>query len=118
IDRMSLEQDIAGGKDHNIFATMTFTHPVDIASVKKNLKLFDSANAQEIPYELTHEANLKTLYVRSDTVAIADKERYIKLFMGKDIQPTLGKTSLYEAQESKILIPDIYSFLKISYVNY
>lgn len=118
IDRMSLEQDIAGGKDHNIFATMTFTHPVDIASVKKNLKLFDSANAQEIPYELTHEANLKTLYVRSDTVAIADKERYIKLFMGKDIQTTLGKTSLYEAQESKILIPDIYSFLKISYVNY
>ena len=51
IQSMHLEQDIAGGKDHNIFATITFTHPVDRASLEKNLKLLDLANSKVIPFD-------------------------------------------------------------------
>lgn len=118
ITRMSLEQDVAGGKDHNIFATMTFTHPVDKASLEQDLQLLDPANATRIPFELTYEPDLKTAYLRSHTVAITDKEHYVTLQLGTGVQTTLGKAHLHEAQEAKRLIPDIYSFLKVQSAAY
>jgi len=118
IGRMSLEQDVAGGRDHNIFATMTFTHPVDQASLEQNLQLVDTADAVRIPFELTYEPNLKTAYLRSHTVSIADKEHYVTLTLGEGVKTTLGKAQLHEVQESKILLPDIYSFLKLDRTEY
>jgi len=116
IDNMSLEQDIAGGKDHNVFSTLNFTHPVDKGSLAKSLKLRDGK--KEIPFELSYEKNLKTAYVRSNIVNIDSKERYIKLSIDGTLKTSLGNALVHELQEKKILIPDIYSFLKIASVNY
>lgn len=116
IDNMSLEQDVAGGRDHNIFSTLTFTHPVNKESLAKSIKLLDAD--QEIPFELNYEEDLKTAYLRSHTVNIDTKERYITLNLSADIKTDLGNATLHKSQESKILIPDIYSFLKIKSANY
>ncbi len=118
IQNMSLEQDNANGKNHNIFATITFTHPVDKASLANNIQLLDPANAQTIPYELTYEPDFKTVYLRSSIIAITDKEHYLKLIVGKGVRTTLGKASLKEPQETQQLIPDIYSFLKLENADY
>ncbi len=118
ITNMSLEQDVAGGRDHNIYATMKFSHPVDKETLEKNLQLLDTANAVRIPFELNYEPNLKTVYLRSHTVDISDKEHYVTLHLGEDVRTTLGKAHLEEAQESKKLIPDIYSFLKLNRATY
>ncbi|MBU0631459.1 alpha-2-macroglobulin family protein [bacterium] len=118
IQGMHLEQDIAGGKDHNIFATITFTHPVDKSSLEQNLKLLDLANSKIIPFELTYEPNLKTAYLRSNTIPIMEKEYYLSLILGKGVKTTLGNTFIYEPKESKKLIPDIYSFLKLNEADY
>lgn len=116
ITNMSLEQDVAGGRDHNIFATFTFTHPVDQSSLAKNITLRDGD--KEVPFELSYEDDLKTAYLRSHIVNIDTKERYINLTLLKGVQTTLGKATLFEAKEQKILIPDIYSFLKIDNLDY
>lgn len=116
IGNMNLEQDVAGGRDHNIFSTISFTHPVQKESLAKNLKLLDGT--KEIPFELSYEDDLKTAYVRSNVVNIDSKERYIKLNLKEGIKTSLGNANIHKVQDSKILIPDIYSFLKIDYVDY
>ena len=42
----------------------------------------------------------------------------MKLHLNEGVKTTLGNANIHEAQERKILIPDIYSFLKIDSVNY
>ncbi|XPV70443.1 MAG: alpha-2-macroglobulin family protein [Halarcobacter sp.] len=118
IKNINLEQDVAGGKEHNIYSTITFTHPVDKESLAKNLKLIDKANSQIIPYELTYEKDLKTAYLRSNTISITPKEHYLTLMLEKGVETTLGKALVHEPQEDKILIPDIYSFLKLDNADY
>ena len=118
IQSMYLEQDVAGGKDHNIFSTITFTHPVDKTSLKKNLKLINKSTSEEIPYELTYEPDLKTAYLRSNTIAIKDKEYYIYLELGEGVQTILGKAYIHTSEERKKLIPDVYSFLKVKQTDY
>ncbi len=118
IQQIKLLQDITQTKDHNIFATMTFTHPVDKKSLSENLKLYDKASLKEIPFTLKYEENLKTAYLRSDLIDIQNKERYITLALNKGVKTILGNANVQESVETNILIPDIYSFLKIDYIDY
>lgn len=118
IQQIKLVQDIAETRDHTIFATMIFTHPVDAKSLVENLKLYDKASSQEIPFTVSYEEDLKTAYLRSNTIEIKDNERYIHLDLKKGVKTILGNSNVQKPAETSVLIPDIYSFLKISMIDY
>ena len=115
---ISFEQGSKEVKGNKVFATLSFTHRVNQKSLADNIKLYEKPSNVQIPFTLNYDEEYKTAYVQSNTIEIGDKEKYIHLEVGPEVQSELGKSRFNAKAQAKILIPDIYSFLKVEHMRY
>jgi len=123
-DSMELYQDPQGIKVRRVVSTLHFTHPVDKASLEKNISMWinrysgdDTEPAKPYKFDITYDKNLREAYIQSEAVTLTTGARYVAVDIKGGIKSILGGKPSVIKTTRKILIPDIYSFFKMSSVN-
>ncbi len=121
IDTMEFYQDPEDISVRRVISTLRFSHPVDKQSLQQNLTMSmrtsgSEIDKQAIPYafEVSYDKNLREAYVQSKAIQLPKEPNYMKLEIDAGVKALFGGEANTKIIDRKILIPDIYSFLKIS----
>jgi len=124
IDSLEFYQDPQNISIRRVISTIKFSHPVDKKSLENKLKMSmqpsDSkrdTESESYDFEITYDKNLREAYIQSQPIALPNKPNYMKLFLDDGVKTVFGGSSSSKSIDEKILIPDIYSFLKIKHVE-
>ncbi|NRB39920.1 MAG: alpha-2-macroglobulin family protein, partial [Pseudomonadales bacterium] len=103
-----------------VIATLEFSHPIDKTSLEASLALSMRGSGEiitiaEKPYQFTvsYDKNYRTAYIQSEAIALPKQSNYMKVSVKEGLVSILGGQASKQAEETKIFIPDVYSFLKI-----
>ncbi|MBL4606265.1 MAG: hypothetical protein JKY01_00325, partial [Pseudomonadales bacterium] len=114
-------QDPADISVRRIVSTLSFTHPVDTASFEKKLSMSmrpSGAGITQTPktyeYNVTYDKNHREAYIQSVPMSLPDQPNYMTIQVASGVTSLLGGKSLESKIEDQVLIPDLYSFLKVS----
>ena len=104
-----------------VVSTLTFSHPVNKESLETHLsmgllpeKATSSALLEPHDFDLSYSKNLREAYVTSKPVTLPTEPNYMKLILGKGLTSLLGGSGSKQAVQSQALIPDVFSYLKVS----
>ena len=107
-----------------VVSTLSFTHPVDKTSFEERLSLSMRPSGSEIvaqakPYTftVTYDKNQREAYIQSEPVSLPTEPNYMKVAVREGVKTILGGAETESDSEDKLLIPDIYSFLKVKSVT-
>lgn len=121
ISSIEFYQDPTDVSVRRVISTIRFTHPVDQHSLQQNISMemrpSDSTTGTEArPYrfEVTYDENSREAYIQSEPVKLPQNPNYMQLRVAEGITTILGGEASSEAVEDGVLVPDIYSFLKLS----
>lgn len=118
---LSFYQDPRDMSVRRVVATLTLSHPVDAKSLESKLSMSmraadetASAKAKAYNFTVTYDQNQREAYVQSETINLPDKSNYMSLELAKGVESILGGEASKTTLEKRLLIHDVYSFLKIS----
>ncbi len=121
IDRIEFYQDPQDISIRRVISTLRFSHPVDKKSLEKKLSMSMRPSNSDIkkqaePYtfKISYDKNLREAYVQSQAVQLPNEPNYMKLEIDAGVKSLFGGEANTKVIDKKILIPDIYSFLKVS----
>jgi uncharacterized protein YfaS (alpha-2-macroglobulin family) len=121
INDAELYQDPTEKNIRRVISTLVFSHPVDSKSLEEKITLSmrpsgSSADAaeQKIPFTVKYDKNQREAYVQSDPISLPDKTNYMQVSVAQGVKPATGGEATKIEDSQQVLIPDIYSFLKIS----
>lgn len=104
-----------------VVSTLEFSHPIEPASLEKKLFMIMRPSGQNIetsptPYDytITYDKQFRIAYVQSEPVSLPKQPNYMKLALSPGVKSILGGEPTKSSKDTKILIPDIYSFLKVT----
>ena len=107
-----------------VISTLSFSHPVDKKSLEENLSMGmrpsgENVDASLSPYKfsVTYDKNQREAYIQSEPVSLPDQPNYMKINIEQGVKTLLGGAASEKTSEDKVLIPDIYSFLKVQSVS-
>ena len=114
-------QDPTDSSIRRVISTLSFSHPVDKESLEANLSMgLQPDSAEELdqltPHEfsVSYSKDLRKAYINSASVALPESPNYMTLKLGHGVKSILGGTASRQARQAKVLIPDVYSYLKVS----
>lgn len=103
-----------------VVTTLKFSHPIEKESLEKNLSMTMRAvmknsrtQAKSYRFNVTYDKNFREAYIQSEPVSLPQQTNYMNVSLIKGVKSTLGGESSKESVETKVTIPDIYSFLKV-----
>lgn len=103
-----------------VVSTLTFSHPVDKASFEKSVTMGmrpsdSSKNVALAPYtfDIAYSDNLREAYIQSQPIELPNQTNYMTLQVDGKVNTILGGEPFDNKVTEKVLIPDIYSFLKV-----
>lgn len=103
-----------------IVSTLTFSHPVNKESLEKNIAMSMRPSGEGIstepePYSFTvdYDKNQREAYIQSEAISLPDKPNYMQIAVAKGVEPAIGGKASVDEISKQILIPDIFSFLKV-----
>ncbi len=104
-----------------VVSTLSFTHPVDTTSFEEKLSMGMRPSGTGVTqqptayqYNVTYDKNHREAYIQSVPVALPDQPNFMSIKVASGVTSILGGESSEDAVEEKVLIPDLYSFLKVS----
>ena len=114
-------QDPKDSSIRRVVSTLSFSHPVDKASLEENLsmgmqaeKATDLKKIKPHGYAVSYSKNLREAYITSTAVTLPSEPNYMKLVLAHNVKSLLGGQGSRQAIESKVLVPDLYSYLKVT----
>lgn len=116
-------QDPTDPSIRRVISTIEFTHPIEHDSVKQALSLgmqpkkANSAVLKKHDFDVTFSKNNRYAYIQSTPVTLPKEPNYMRITLNKGVKSVFGGNASSSAIENKQLIPDVYSFLKVSYVT-
>lgn len=121
IEQLRFYQHPTEQATRQVVATLNFSHPVQLDSVKRNLSLLMrpsgadvNSKVQLLGFSLTADASGRQLYLQSDALTLPAQEQYLTLSVKPGIAASNGKASTSQELEQQLLIPDKSSFLKVA----
>ena len=100
-----------------VVATVDFSHPVDEKSLT-SLAAFTMLGLEKTqPFEVKLDKFQRTAYLRTSAITLPEREDFMKLLLPKGILTPLGSATTGSEVESKVRVPDIYSFFRINQVT-
>lgn len=119
-------QDPTDAAIRRVISTLSFSHPVDKATLEANLQMEQQADDNQdaahtstntitpYQYSVTYSKNLLEAHITSTPVSLPDSPNYMKLRLNSGVKSLLGGSASRQATEDKVLIPDVYSYLKVA----
>lgn len=104
-----------------VVSTIKFTHPVDKESFEKSVTMgmrpSDSSidtKLKSYKFDITYDKNSREAYLQSEPLSLPSEPNYMVTAVDRGVKTLLGGNASQEKIYDKVLIPDIYSFLKVS----
>lgn len=120
IDSLEFYQDPLDISVRRVISTLSFSHPVDKDSLRKKLSMDmrpSNSNidtqAESYSFKISYDKNLREAYIQSQAIQLPNEPNYMKLELDDGVKTIFGGTASSKVVDKKILIPDIYSFLKV-----
>jgi hypothetical protein len=124
VEALEFYQDPTDSKVHRVVATLFFSHPVDSQSLEHRLSMAmrPSGEGVQTPPTLagvttTYDKHQRRAYVSSDPLTLPAEPNTMRLTVNKGVMPATGGNPTMAAQSDTVLIPDRFSFLKVSEAN-
>ena len=126
IERLRFYQNPTEPTSRQIVATLNFSHPVQLESVRQQLSMLMRAepNNQEhaaidrkpqaLPFTITADNSGRQVYLQSAAITLPAQEQYLTLQLKAGVKAVQGDASTSETAEAQLLVPDSGSFLKVS----
>jgi len=121
IDEASFYQDPKEKAVRRVVSTLSFSHPVDKKSFEQHLALSMRPSgaslespATAFPYKVEYDKNQREAYVHSAPVKLPEEPNYMLLAVGPGVRPANGGAPTEVESTEQVVIPDLFSFLKIS----
>ncbi|MDX3774139.1 alpha-2-macroglobulin [Chromatiaceae bacterium AAb-1] len=120
-EQLRFYQDPTDHQNRRVAATLKFSHPVMVDSIRERLELTMRPSGadirtrgQAVSYQLTADKNGRDIYLLTDPIALPDKEQYLALKLNDGVKAVNGGGTTRQGVEQQLLVPDRYSFLKVS----
>ena len=122
IKELTFYQDPKDSSIRRVISTVAFSHPIDKASFESSIQLnmqsqkkaFDYNRAGQHDFTVTYHKNLREAYIQSKPITLQKQSQYMRLVLDKGVGSLLGGTGLIKPVTHKVLIPDVYNYLKVS----
>tara|TARA_R110002126_G_scaffold38317_11_gene114452 strand:- start:4341 stop:10211 length:5871 start_codon:yes stop_codon:yes gene_type:complete len=121
INRLRFYQNPSEPASRQIVATLNFSHPVQLASVERQLTMLmraDGADKQQkpqpIPFTLNADKSGRVLYLQSENIRLPAQEQYLTLQLQNGVAAQHGDGKTESGAKAQLLVPDSASFLKVS----
>lgn len=121
INRLRFYQHPTEQSTRQIVATLNFSHPVELDSVKALLSMTmradgadSNSKARPLDFSLTADKTGREVYVQSTPLTLPEHEQYLTLQLQKGVKAQLGDGKTTQAVSEQLLVPDKGSFLKIA----
>ncbi len=118
-------EDPQDSKLKKVVATVSFTHAVDKGDLERRLTLkmreephkhFDS-DAKAIGFKIQYDESNAKAYIHSDILTIPDHDAEVLISIDKGLHAARGGTGSEAAAQSKVAIPGLPSYFKISAIS-
>ncbi|CAN5358644.1 hypothetical protein BH09VER1_BH09VER1_29090 [soil metagenome] len=100
-----------------VVATVDFSHPVDEKSLAAQAAFAMLGTGQAQPFEVKLDKLQRTAFLRTSAITLPEHEDFMKLRLPKGILTPLGSATTSVEVESKVRVPDVYSFFRINQVT-
>jgi len=103
-----------------VVATAHFSHPVDPVSFEQHVRLYTRSLKEDggrelnvVGHSVSYSKDRHQAYIHSDPVALPERSNYLVVDIDKGVKPQLGGAATTVKTAGKVLVPDLYSFLKV-----
>ena len=117
-------QDPQDSSVRRVVSTLSFSHPVEKASLAGRLTMGIQAQQTTASnallqhgFTVTYSKNQRQVYITSDPVSLPAEPNYMQLMLSHGVTSILGGASSRQAADSKVLVPDRYSYLKVESID-
>jgi len=124
LDELVFYQDPVQHAERKVVATLSFTHPVDTASLEAQLSLTmrDSgatfaSTAKSLKRSIEYDKHGRTAYVHSERIAIPPQENYATLRLRKNLVAATGSGRFRQEITQTVRIPDTSTYFRVSNVS-
>lgn len=121
ISQMEFYQDPQDISVRRVVSTIQLSHPIEKESFEKALSMSMRPSGENIKtpprayqFSVSYDKNYREAYIQSAAIALPEQPNYMQLSLAQGVRSLLGGNVSDETVESKVLIPDVYSFLKAS----
>ncbi|MCP3141496.1 alpha-2-macroglobulin [Pyxidicoccus xibeiensis] len=113
-------EDPRNPKEKRVVATLTFSHPVDSATLVRKLSLrmpqektsLLGTDYREIPLTVTYDKLKGQAYVQSDLMPIPDRDTSVKLVLDSGVSASRGGAGTLTVQDRSVRIPGMYTYFR------
>ena len=120
INETEFYQDPRDPAIKQVVATMEFTHKVNRGELENRIALSLLGGSQVFkesdvkrPFTVDYGLHDRLAYIRSAPLQLPQREDFMKLVVAKGIATTQGGARTRDELESKVRVPDLYSFFRI-----
>jgi alpha-2-macroglobulin len=125
IDQLRFHQDSTQPRLKQVVATMRFSHPVDLTSLKEHLSLQLTGDPDDLPegqrldvdFELEADELGGTVYLRSAPLPIPPGDCTMVLTRSLGVRSTRGGVPCLEVGSAQVRVPGMYSYFRVSGVS-
>ncbi|WP_155317283.1 alpha-2-macroglobulin [Desulfosarcina alkanivorans] len=121
IESLEFYQDPTDSAVRRVVGTLFFSHPVDGQSLEDRLSMTmrpSGKGVQSTPeavgVSVTYDDSRRQAYISSEPVSLPPQSNTMRLTVGKGLMPATGGKGTPAALTDTVLVPDRYSFLKVS----
>ena len=125
IDQLRFHQDPTDLHNKQVVATMRFSHPVDLASLKEHLTLQLTGDPDDLPegrrldvaFELVSDELGGTVFLRSAPLPIPPGDCTMVLARAPGVRPARGGAPCMEVGQEQVRVPGMYSYFRVAGVS-
>ena len=100
-----------------VFVEISFNYPVDMKSVEQAVSVAFQVDGNKLgkaqAHKLNFSDNLRSATVTLDIPTLPEQAQILEVKFGKGIKSVYGGEASASAYESKVMVPDLYSYLKV-----
>jgi len=104
-----------------VVSTLKFSHPVNKDSFAKHISMgmrpsnsTIKAELKPFHFDVAYDDNQREAYLTSEPLSLPSQPNYMTVIAAPEIKSILGGQPSKEQTSDKVLIPDLYSYLKVS----
>ncbi len=124
IAQLELYQDPTNPKQRQVTATLDLTHQIEPGELDRHIKLSMIGGSTVFPqsdqpphFTLTYGLHRRVAYLRSSSVALPEKEDFMKLEVSTGVRTSQGGAETHDAVEQKVQIPSIATAFQINSIE-
>ncbi|WP_319407170.1 alpha-2-macroglobulin [uncultured Desulfosarcina sp.] len=124
IESLEFYQDPTDRAIRRVVATLFFSHPVDRQSLEQRLSMARRPSDEGVQtpptpvgVTITYDKCQRRAYVSSDPLTLPPRPNTMRLSVNKGVMPLTGGSPTTASLSDTVLIPDLFSFLKVSEAN-